>query len=297
MPPICAASSRLAFSTVLRNILREVSSEPRLQPRSLYASRNSFLSKPCLRLTRNFDSRRSLCSSQVLRDSSSEKSAPQNSDDVLAQPQKVENTTVEANLDTSSQGSRLNGGDSGTIVAGESSPATITAGEVRTKERKNKNSKDSANDKNISKTAKSAKDSGNHKSKDTKSAKKKKPEPWQIQKEALKKKFKEGWNPPKRLSPDAIEGIRHLHATAPDQFTTPVLAEQFKVSPEAIRRILKSKWRPTPEEMEDRRRRWQRRHDRIWAQLAELGLRPKRKKTAYVSDVNTLYDRDGPKPI
>ncbi|PYH78009.1 hypothetical protein BO82DRAFT_249753, partial [Aspergillus uvarum CBS 121591] len=64
----------------------------------------------------------------------------------------------------------------------------------------------------------------------------------------LKEKFKEGWNPPKKLSPDAIEGIRHLHQVAPEQFTTPVLAEQFKVSPEAIRRILKSKWRASDKE-------------------------------------------------
>ncbi|KAL1972636.1 hypothetical protein VTN31DRAFT_7050 [Thermomyces dupontii] len=105
---------------------------------------------------------------------------------------------------------------------------------------------------------------------------KKKKEPWQIQKEALKRKFKEGWNPPKKLSPDAMEGIRHLHAMNPEQFTTPVLAEQFKVSPEAIRRILKSKWRPTEEEMEDRRRRWEKRQWRIWDHMAELGLRPKR---------------------
>ncbi|KAL1992779.1 hypothetical protein VTN49DRAFT_3535 [Thermomyces lanuginosus] len=105
---------------------------------------------------------------------------------------------------------------------------------------------------------------------------KKKKEPWQIQKEALKRKFKEGWNPPKKLSPDAMEGIRHLHAMNPEQFTTPVLAEQFKVSPEAIRRILKSKWRPSEEEMEDRRRRWEKRQWRIWDHMAELGLRPKR---------------------
>jgi hypothetical protein len=121
---------------------------------------------------------------------------------------------------------------------------------------------------------------------------KKKKEPWQIHKDALKRKFKEGWNPPKKLSPDAIEGIRHLHATAPDKFTTPVLAEEFKVSPEAIRRILKSKWRPSEEEMEDRRKRWGRRHDRIWSQMAELGLRPKRKSAEEVSDVRILHDDD-----
>ncbi|RDW90399.1 mitochondrial ribosome assembly protein RRG9 [Aspergillus mulundensis] len=100
-------------------------------------------------------------------------------------------------------------------------------------------------------------------------------EEWEIHKEALKKKFPNGWAPLKKLSPDAMEGIRHLHHIAPDQFTTAVLAEEFKVSPEAIRRILKSKWRPSGEELEERRKRWEQRHDRIWSHMAELGLRPK----------------------
>ncbi|KAL4820225.1 hypothetical protein BDW67DRAFT_153720 [Aspergillus spinulosporus] len=115
-------------------------------------------------------------------------------------------------------------------------------------------------------------------------------EPWQIQKEALKRKFPTGWAPPKKLSPDAMEGIRHLHHIAPDQFTTPVLAEEFKVSPEAIRRILKSKWRPSGEELEERRKRWEKRHDRIWSHMSELGLRPK--VPDYVSDADAiLYKR------
>ena len=104
-------------------------------------------------------------------------------------------------------------------------------------------------------------------------------EDWQIQKDALKKKFgEEGWSPRKKLSPDTMEGIRALHEQYPQKYTTPVLAEQFKVSPEAIRRILKSKWRPSPEKMEERRARWAKRHDRIWDAQAEMGLRPKRTK-------------------
>ncbi|KIW45434.1 required for respiratory growth protein 9, mitochondrial [Exophiala oligosperma] len=108
---------------------------------------------------------------------------------------------------------------------------------------------------------------------------KQKSEPWQIQKDALKKKFGEGgWNPRKRLSPDTMEGIRSLHEQDPERYSTPLLAEHFKVSPEAIRRILKSKWRPSEKEMEKKRERWAKRHDRIWDQQAELGLRPKRRK-------------------
>lgn len=118
---------------------------------------------------------------------------------------------------------------------------------------------------------------------------KEKPDPWRIQKDALDKKFPNGWNPPKKLSPDALEGIRHLHATAPDRFTTSVLAEEFKVSPEAIRRILKSRWRPSEVEAEDRRKRWEKRHERIWSRMAELGLRPSTKASRPYSDANTLY--------
>lgn len=125
----------------------------------------------------------------------------------------------------------------------------------------------------------------------------KKKEDWQIQKDALNEKFKEGWNPPKKLSPDAVDGIRQLHAVAPDQFTTPVLAEQFKVTPEAIRRILKSKWRPTEAEAEDRRRRWRNRNNRIWSQMTELGLRKPRRRAQRFSDANSLYDDDDkPRP-
>lgn len=103
-------------------------------------------------------------------------------------------------------------------------------------------------------------------------------EHWQVQKDALTKKFgEEGWNPRKKLSPDAIEGIRAMHAQYPEQFTTPVLAKQFEVSPEVIRRILKSKWRPSPEEQDKRMQRWDRRGERIWTKLAEMGQRPPKK--------------------
>ncbi|KAJ0422803.1 required for respiratory growth protein 9, mitochondrial [Aspergillus carlsbadensis] len=125
---------------------------------------------------------------------------------------------------------------------------------------------------------------------------KKKLEDWQIQKEALKKKFPTGWSPQKKLSPDAMEGIRHLHAMSPDRFTTAVLAEEFKVSPESVRRILKSKWRPNATEMEDRRKRWEKRHDRIWGHLSELGLRPQTEQTAHLSDTQKILYGNTKKP-
>ncbi|KAL3469883.1 hypothetical protein BJX99DRAFT_240447 [Aspergillus californicus] len=113
-------------------------------------------------------------------------------------------------------------------------------------------------------------------------------EEWQVQKHALKKKFPTGWSPSKKLSPDAIEGIRHLNTIAPDQFTTDVLAKEFKMSPEAIRRILKSKWRPSETELENRRQRWEKRHDRIWSHMSELGVRPHTNRTGPLSDAMAL---------
>ena len=101
---------------------------------------------------------------------------------------------------------------------------------------------------------------------------------WQIQKDALLSKFgPSGWLPRKRLSPDALEGIRALHAQLPEKYTTSFLADHFKVSAEAIRRILKSKWRASEEEEEKRRRRWDKRGENIWTKMVELGIKPPKK--------------------
>lgn len=98
---------------------------------------------------------------------------------------------------------------------------------------------------------------------------------WRIQKEALERKFgKQGWQPSKRLSPDTLEGIRALHASDPKAYSTQTLAKHFEISPEGIRRILKSKWRPSADEAEDRRLRWEKRGAKKWKDMAEQGVRP-----------------------
>jgi hypothetical protein len=102
-------------------------------------------------------------------------------------------------------------------------------------------------------------------------------EPWMTQKAALKKKFPGGWNPRKKLSPDALVGIRMLHKQFPEEYTTEVLAQKFEVSPEAIRRILKSKWTPGPEEELERQERWHNRGKKVWTHWAALGKKPPRK--------------------
>ena len=128
---------------------------------------------------------------------------------------------------------------------------------------------------------------------------------WQIQKSALKLKLNDAaWNPRKRLSPDALEGIRELHKQYPDKYTTPVLAEQFEVSPEAIRRILKSKWKPSEEEEVDRRKRWDKRGESIWSRWVDMGLKPPKKWREMgigralgdrISDVEKVTTFDTPK--
>lgn len=103
-------------------------------------------------------------------------------------------------------------------------------------------------------------------------------EPWGIQKSALERKFGEkGWQPRKRLSPDTLSGIRALHASNPTVYNVDMLREHFKITPEAIRRILKSKWRPSTEEIEDRMQRWEKRGVKKWTEMAEQGQKPPKK--------------------
>ena len=103
-------------------------------------------------------------------------------------------------------------------------------------------------------------------------------ENWMTQKAALQAKFGEQpWNPRKRISPDALAGIRTLHAQQPNMYSTEVLSNHFKVSADAIRRILKSKWQPSEEASEDRRKRWEKRGEKKWKEMVELGIRPPKK--------------------
>ncbi|EMD35540.1 hypothetical protein CERSUDRAFT_37972, partial [Gelatoporia subvermispora B] len=66
--------------------------------------------------------------------------------------------------------------------------------------------------------------------------------------ETIKKDFPEGWAPPRKLSREAMEGLRQMHKMDPEIYTTPVLAAKFRISPEAVRRVLKSKWQPSSEQ-------------------------------------------------
>ncbi|EKD12800.1 uncharacterized protein L3040_006954 [Drepanopeziza brunnea f. sp. 'multigermtubi'] len=101
-------------------------------------------------------------------------------------------------------------------------------------------------------------------------------ERWMIEKQAIKEKYPEGYMPMKRLSPDAIAGIRALNAQQPDYYTVQMLSKEFEVTPEAIIRILRTKWRPNPDEETDRQRRWHNRGKAVWQRLADMGAKPPR---------------------
>jgi len=125
---------------------------------------------------------------------------------------------------------------------------------------------------------KTARDKRNSNKANEPPAPKPKREDWQIQKSANLNKFGNAvWQPRKRLSPDTLEGIRALHASDPATYSTETLSNQFEVSAENIRRILKSKWRPNDEERDERSARWERRGVRKWTEMAELGERPPRR--------------------
>ncbi|KAG0125199.1 hypothetical protein HOY82DRAFT_572200 [Tuber indicum] len=95
-------------------------------------------------------------------------------------------------------------------------------------------------------------------------------EDWKVQKAALQKKFGKGWAPRKKLSLKARDWVKELHSSVPE-LTTEKLAEIFRISPEAIRRILKTNWTPSPKEARDRNQRWQRRRESIWERWIDIG--------------------------
>lgn len=68
-------------------------------------------------------------------------------------------------------------------------------------------------------------------------------DPWKRQMFALKEKFPEGWNPNRKLSRDKMDELRERRKLDPSLDNTQ-LGSIYRISPEAVRRILKSKWDP-----------------------------------------------------
>ncbi|GAA6057601.1 hypothetical protein JCM3770_005406 [Rhodotorula araucariae] len=71
---------------------------------------------------------------------------------------------------------------------------------------------------------------------------------WKKHRQAMRDKFPTGWAPPKRLSREAMDLIRSLARSDPVTYSLPRLAERFKISPEAVRRVLKSRFELAPDE-------------------------------------------------
>ncbi|PYI08549.1 required for respiratory growth protein 9, mitochondrial [Aspergillus sclerotiicarbonarius CBS 121057] len=283
MASVCTSSLRLSLPNVLRNALRsEFASDVHQSPAHRRLSVTPLSHRACRTSRRNFGSspNTQLYPSPIYL--SSQESSSTSAD--------ISNTPPSDNLGKAPRG------ESSTEDALPEANAASDPADIKT-EQGGSQPDTRAHKKSQTKPSRSKKSPRDEQPSTPAPAPKKKLEKWEVQKKALQGKFKEGWNPPKKLSPDALEGIRHLHAVAPERFTTPVLAEEFKVSPEAIRRILKSKWRPSETELDDRRKRWEKRHDRIWGHLSELGLRPSTKRTRDLVDANqVLYgNKKGPK--
>lgn len=76
---------------------------------------------------------------------------------------------------------------------------------------------------------------------------------------AIKKRYGE-WNPTRKISREQMENVRSLKEQMP-LMKNIELAGHFGISPEAIRRILKSKWVPTQERMEQMEQRGEMKKD------------------------------------
>ena len=86
---------------------------------------------------------------------------------------------------------------------------------------------------------------------------------WKQRDETTKKKIKgERWNPSKRLSREGMDNVRLLKQQMP-HLTASDLGAHFKISPDAIRRILKSNFKQTEEESINIQKRWKKRGEMI----------------------------------
>lgn len=87
-------------------------------------------------------------------------------------------------------------------------------------------------------------------------------------------KFSTPWNPVKRLTRYQMDHLRSLYNQFPELWTKKKLAEQFGISVDATRKILHSKWVPSPEvaEKQDREAK-----EKKLQRRAQLGIRPKEK--------------------
>ena len=95
-------------------------------------------------------------------------------------------------------------------------------------------------------------------------------EPWRSRQRSLRQRLSsaggERWDPAHKVSREAMDAMRALNLASPDTHHAGMLAREFKLSVEAVRRILRSKYRPSAKRLEA--------EERAAAEVA-LGRRPK----------------------
>lgn len=97
-------------------------------------------------------------------------------------------------------------------------------------------------------------------------------ERWKVEKANLYEKFKGAkWEPKKKLSPAALDGIRELHKSHPE-YTTNKLSQLFEIDPEAIKRVLRSNWERDAATDEARMERWAKRGEKVYRRWENLGV-------------------------
>lgn len=119
---------------------------------------------------------------------------------------------------------------------------------------------------------------------------KKQPE-WMKRTQAVKKKYG-NWNPTRKISYQQMQDIRDLKVKAP-HLRTIDLANHFKMSPEAIRRILRSNWIPNDEELDRKIRTAEKRKQEAKGKKQESkSRRGNNLKSKFMVDGKIMYDSD-----
>lgn len=107
---------------------------------------------------------------------------------------------------------------------------------------------------------------------------------WKRQIYALREKFgAEKWQPRKKLSREAMDGIRTLKEHSPE-LNAGDFAKMFQVPPESIRRILKSRWSPNESEVEKISQRWVRRGERVKSDIKAEARKEREDKLQEIRD-------------
>lgn len=110
---------------------------------------------------------------------------------------------------------------------------------------------------------------------------------WRRQDYARKEKLNGArWLPTKKVSREAMEGIRYLKKEQPDLKISEI-ASHFKIPYDAVRRILKSKWRPSADEEQRLQKKWIERGKKLQVILREKeGLKISKQQKTFISKLS-----------